>query len=434
MKHRNSYFRLLCFVLGLLMALPLLLACEGDETTPSPDSEAQDTTEAATTDDETQAPAPTAIRDCTIVVSHGSEFTLNNLLTHIQATLKEKQGIDAKIVNDKTEVDENAIEILVGMTNREASGEIFMTKRGWEIRVNEKNVVLTGYNHYDTTCAVLYFLENCIAGTQDGGLFSVEKGYSYSFDGVNTLSAGEFMQYVAVSDVLKPVKEASYEDEGIYVAMQGGGTDGEYFYLLINASDDSYAKILKIDPKTMKVVAQNKNLSLAHANDIAYNPNSGYLMVSWCSKNSAKVSLIDPDTLKIVNEIDTGTKFFAITYNLKRNQYAVAASGGYDIKLLNNNRSFTVAKTIVGRDTGLTKQGFDSDDYYIYYSQTDFEIQKIFTFDWNGKLVRTFTVSMSGEIENIFWYNGNFYSGYNSANGEKNAQQLYRYEFTYPTA
>ena len=98
-----------------------------------------------------------------------------------------------------------------------------------------------------------------------------------------------------------------------YKAVQGGNSDGTYFYTAMGKQGSkNYVKIVKTNLATKEVVKVSKDLKLDHANDITYDPVNKRLVVTHNSVHKKRVSFVDPKTLKV-----TGYKDIWIPSSLK---------------------------------------------------------------------------------------------------------------------
>lgn len=188
------------------------------------------------------------------------------------------------------------------------------------------------------------------------------------------------------------------------MGLQGGGTDGKYGYFVMNehgATEAVKSKIVKVDLDTWQVVAEAHDFYMCHANDVAYDSKHHRLLISHCNVDAHKTSIIDPDTLELIEVKSIPTRHFAMAYNAKRNQYAVAKSATYDIAVL--DEELNPLYDFAGED-GHVKQGIECDDDFIYFFQTGCRNNWIFVYDWDGKYYGKIRVPMVGESEHLFFY------------------------------
>jgi hypothetical protein len=171
---------------------------------------------------------------------------------------------------------------------------------------------------------------------------------------------------------------------------------------------------------------------------MTYDSKNDRFVVAWCSINTFNVSYIDPDTLDVTG-IGTITGHtigcFGIAYDPITNTYSCAESNykvnGYGLLLLDED--LKLIERLDGGGIGHTAQGVDCDDEYIYYAQSPGGGNKnnvIRVYDKQGKLVKQFTIDLPYEIENIFWYDGAFYAGFNCS-GQATPRRVYRLDLNF---
>ena len=208
--------------------------------------------------------------------------------------------------------------------------------------------------------------------------------------------------------------------------MQGGASDGTNLYVACASPSKSTVRILKLDANGKELANESYSRSeIGHANDMAYNSKLKVLVVpTWDTDGSGedKAKLLDPDTLKVKDTVKTsdGGGLSNICYNAAADQY-VAGGRVYD-------GSFNYVKRIytnedVDKDTRLTSpsgtvlnQGIDCDSQYIYVMRVLFKqtgYNRIAVYDWSGKNVAVYQVSLNDEGESLSVINGVMYMGIN---------------------
>ena len=214
--------------------------------------------------------------------------------------------------------------------------------------------------------------------------------------------------------------------------LQGGGTDGKYLYLaMVTPKVDGYqdGHIIKLEPESGKIIKISERMKIDHANDITYNPKMGKLLVVHNVPHCQWLSVIDPETLELDRIIDMpGIPVFSISYNEKRDCYAVGRSNGQDIGIL--DADFKLIHHYDAVNTRYITQGMTSDDDYIYYVQH--AVNCIMKYDWEGNFIEYLPLSKrSGEPENIWFVNGKFYMAGSVFTADKQTlAQVYRLEET----
>lgn len=216
--------------------------------------------------------------------------------------------------------------------------------------------------------------------------------------------------------------------DGQYRVFQGACTDGRYAYAILENQKvptdtpgvcRSEGLICKIDMESRQEVARSGYLPLGHGNDIAYNPKTGLLMVVNNKDCPNRITLVDPGKLSVMGTVDIGYKIYGLSYNEARDCYVAGISGTYDFVIM--DADFRELKLIHGTDTGLVKQGIDSDNDFIYFLQdrTDFLPEKtwstyIICYSWDGEYAGTYSLAGNNkEAEAIFHIGDAFHVGFN---------------------
>lgn len=201
----------------------------------------------------------------------------------------------------------------------------------------------------------------------------------------------------------------SEKGKRFYYTAQGCATDGEYGYFITLYKAVNKAAIWKVQLSDWTIVNTVYGLQLDHGNDAAYNRKKHQLVVVHNDPNKDILSIVNPDTLEVTAQVKLPFKAYAIAYNEARDQYLIGISGSFDTYITDSD--FNVIKRIPGMDTGITKQGMDCDDTYIYFPQWDSEKDKnyIMVYDWEGNYVNCLTVDSFLEIESMFQVDGEIY-------------------------
>ena len=215
-----------------------------------------------------------------------------------------------------------------------------------------------------------------------------------------------------------------------YATVQGACTDGRYAYFAVQ---NGSTVILKYDMSTWTLSKKATVGGLGHANDMAYNPNGGFIVVANNNSSDDCLTLINPDSLSVIrtvvprvektkSEIENEAKkkkvssskiekykdlkLYSIAYNSSRNTYIAGVSGSYDYVLLDS--AFEQTSRITGVSTGLTRQGIDCDDDYIYFAQSGGS-NAVTVYNYSGSKVGMVSLNHSHEVENIFHVGNSFY-------------------------
>lgn len=198
--------------------------------------------------------------------------------------------------------------------------------------------------------------------------------------------------------------------------LQGGLYDGHYFYQTnikfdkASNEEKNETYVLKYDMQAEEIAATSECLFLGHANDIAYNPDTNQILLVCNKPFYDQVGVLDPKTLELKDTITLPVKIFCLDYEPKRMQYAAGISGGQSFVIL--NEKFEVISPEyqpVGETEGYTTQGCccdENDVYFLLHKKSDYIIN---VYDWDGKYIKTITIDISGEPENISIIDGRFY-------------------------
>ena len=185
--------------------------------------------------------------------------------------------------------------------------------------------------------------------------------------------------------------------------VQGGCSDGKKYYYQAfihrdNASkqEQNEVRVAKIHMENGEIVKLSRALWLHHANDITYNSKTNKLLVCNNAPHRNWLSVLDPETLEMERTIELPVQIFGISYNEKRNAYAVGISFGKSFCLL--DADFRVIEGSLHSPSSLTEryvnQGIGSDDDFIYFAFWDAYTLKndpenfqstLAAYRWNGE-------------------------------------------------
>ena len=198
--------------------------------------------------------------------------------------------------------------------------------------------------------------------------------------------------------------------QGMYYRLaQGSATDGEYGYFATLRRNVG-GGLFKVNLQDWSIVNMVYDLDFGHANDLVYNTKKNELYaVHLDQPHSNKLVSIDPDTLEINGEVVLRFPFYAVSYNETRDQYAFGRGGGYTIVLTDGD--FNYLKLLPGVNTGLTRQGMDCDDKYIYFLHWDSKNHKsqMMVYDWDGHHINTVKINSYIEVESMFHVGDDYY-------------------------
>ena len=214
------------------------------------------------------------------------------------------------------------------------------------------------------------------------------------------------------------VKEISFSSELVRENMhgasatilQGGCTDGKYAYFVIRHTKDLGAVIYKYELATGKYVAESEIVQVGHGNDATFDTSTNTLVIAHGQTQGRTLTLIDPNTLEIIRTVSIGQGAGAISYNAKRDMFAIS-QGGSSLHLL--DYSYIVKESYTrSNKSGYTAQGMGSDDDFIYFPMSGESDNLLEVYDWNGKFVTGIRIADKFESESFFWVNGKYYISY----------------------
>ncbi len=424
----------------LLVLLLCLSACgtEGPEQVITTGSPAPDITEASAVTDPVEIPEePLTVKiiengegKFTVIRPEKASNTATQSCVSFVKSITSKTDLKLTINDDWYKdgikpLDPDALEILIGHTNRAATAEILesLPENSYAVSVRKDKVVIVGKDESLTALALRDFEKNILKDPEKCGkgflTLSESDSFTVTLDEPLTLSKMIEMK-LPVSAVSEKVAHTSKQGE--YRVGQGSASDGTYVYFVLRNSSDSGSVITKHNLADGKLVAVSEVLDLGHGNDMTYDTKNKRLVVAHGQSEGQILTLVDPETLAFIKDINIPKGSGAITYNEKRDQYAIS-QGGKTLYILDSD--FKLVSSFSRSDsTGYTAQGMGSDDDYIYFPMSGKDDNKLVVYDWNGKYVKTLTVPVDHESESMFWVNGKYYIAYNT-----NGEALYETEF-----
>ncbi|MFF1818162.1 hypothetical protein ACFVWG_12755 [Kribbella sp. NPDC058245] len=237
-----------------------------------------------------------------------------------------------------------------------------------------------------------------------------------------------------------------------YTALNGGVTDGTYWYAVVSEHAKSNGKLYDstqlIKTKlyassptkvaTFRLRSGNHTNLLGHGNDMAYNADTKRLLIpAWTNDASVQAStqgravrVINPSTLAIEKTVLLPHTTTGLCYDAVKNRYV----GG----TLNQYYAYTSAFKQTAKSAKLampgTGQGIDCDQSYIYVITSPKGTQKtnkIFVYDWTFKLVRTYEHASGSESEHLTHQSGTYYLGFNIGAGKLYRLDNFQFTVTY---
>ncbi len=422
--------KLISFALALVLLTLSLVACDTDN---SPASETTDATTTVATDEPVVTDPP---KDgLTIMENKNAVFTIirgdRTTQGQIDAAVKLNQAIQAlagSMIVIKTDyipksetLDPEALEILVGDTNRPESSELKATLDGnrFAIKTTDTKIVIVAANDTLLEVAMNYFIDTYLAGDNielSEGNLALKAKIDYLSDTINPLhnllkqSSSFTSSCTKLYNIAKPTDSIK--------TVQGGCSDGTYYYqAFIQKDTDSNEKnnvvrIVKVELATGKRVLTSGDLDLNHSNDITYNSKTNQLIVCHNNPYRTKLSIINPETLEFIKDVTIEASIYSIDYNEKHDMYVIGLSGGQTFRFLDADFKYVDNKihTPTEQTKGYTTQGVACDDEYIYFVL--YKQNVITVYDWDGEFVALIELDVgSVEPENLSIVNCEIYVG-----------------------
>lgn len=229
-----------------------------------------------------------------------------------------------------------------------------------------------------------------------------------------------------------------FATENACVTMQGGASDGTYFYFTCRlTSDDKNHYIYKytLDGKKVKRSAKFTGGKLGHANDMTYNSNLKKLVVVH-QNTEGKFILVDPETLdpgtaQTVNNVDTGRESSKICYRASTNQYLINSKlfSGDDFsyqETVPNTKFADISRALEVPEDSSTEQvagqGFECDESNIYNMRVWYKgvshagkpRNRLAVTDWSGNVTGRYNVvNNDDEGEWLARVGNDLYMGFN---------------------
>ena len=216
---------------------------------------------------------------------------------------------------------------------------------------------------------------------------------------------------------------ARYTQSNVYCyVLQGGGTDGKYYYgALIQSKKtaEDVTIICKYDIETGELVAQYEDIMTEHSNDLAYNPVTKEIIISHASPNGKYVSIFNAKDFTFKKRVEISVSTGAIAYDQFENCY-IAATLAYVgetryatfVKYDNDFNEIGRTQTNIGLITQDVTQNIDVDSKYIYYCQ--YKKNAIVVYDKvTGEHVKDIILpKQTAEAENVFHIGETLYVAY----------------------
>lgn len=410
---------------ALLLALLLaasMTACGGDGTASTNDTTAADIT-AAPADTSTETGIVQANGNLTLAANGESLFTIvrgeDAPQSQIDAAMTFRKTMEANLgitltlstdyVKKNEDIDPNALEILIGTTNRAESAALAegLAEQTFAIRTTDSKIIIAAADDLTLNHAVEYFFDHYTLELENA---------------TGTLRLAESIDFVSepwsyYAEVLPTADTLTAKSERLFTVakpteatnvVQGGCVANGYLYQAFIAKDtasneaNNVVKIAKVDMATGKTLLVSPDLSLNHCNDITYNAKLNQLVVVHNNPNRNRISFLNPDTLELIEQKTIPYTIYSLDYNESRDQYVVGLSGGQSFLVLDASFKPTTKSpnAPTSRTNGYTTQGVACDDNYIYFVL--YKENVITVYDWDGKFVSLIELDVGNvEPENL---------------------------------
>ncbi len=246
--------RILALLLCLLMAVGTLASCK------TPGGDGDDTNPAGT--DVPVNNIDINVKDYTVIRPENPSTSLLAAVIQLRKDMENAAGVSPGLTTDwlkaGVQPDDNALEILIGNTNRPQTAEA-MAKAGdagFTVEINGNKIVIVGANDTLTVAAVNYFTQTyvvnssagklplpenlCYISEQFNMLAVVENGKSdfkiiYSDDLDNTTDDNGIVDYRVqlAKDIREKIKEISGVAPGLGTDWKKGDTDTSGYYEIL---------------------------------------------------------------------------------------------------------------------------------------------------------------------------------------------------------
>lgn len=191
-------------------------------------------------------------------------------------------------------------------------------------------------------------------------------------------------------------KVAHYPVQNEFNILQGGCTDGEYIYLVMQDQTNYSGNcvILKVDPSNWEVLQISDPLPLDHGNSITYLPDSNELLVANLDPDPMLVSWVNASTLKYIKTEKISYSVSSLAWSQARQQFAGAGSSKVMLMI---DKNLDIVKSFNGLASNYTNQGYVVDDDYVYIVSNSGNA--IHVCDWEGHWIETIDITVESRFE-----------------------------------
>lgn len=243
----------------------------------------------------------------------------------------------------------------------------------------------------------------------------------------NTSSASSAM-YKTLFSMLQSLKEdISLTALPAYAASgqkQGACTDGKYIYQCSgDASNYTYMSIIKYNIATMEIVSTttfNGTPNFGHANDMTYDPVTGYLYVCTMLSDGSVIRIDSKDmsyvdTLTLIKGTGETYPVWQLAFDRVTRKLIVAVNTEY--RIYDPDGTYIGAVTL-DSPIDATAQGMETDGVYIY--RITYNPNCIDVCDMDGTRIDTYNIPISSEPETMMydWMGTYYLTRYGTSDGQ----------------
>lgn len=415
----------LIFCLALSLCLPLV-ACNGDEPYYAPDTE-----DGTTTSPDTKPSKPVSdgrfhvISNhtplATVVYSERASADEIRLAQDVAQTIHERTGITLKVSSDYVakieDVNTDAPEILIGLTNRPASVSLNaeLSRLTFAIECTEKKLSIVGSSLGALALGVEYFSSSFIESESVNvarGELSVVCGTKYVSEEIpdvpkNLVSPGTVLKSsLSAFSEIAPVGEMS--------VIGGTCTDGEHLYAVmrqgsIDLSTMSYKSVVvKYSLSPFKLVSVSNEFDLGLGADMDYDRFSDRLVILHSSvQGKEKVSFMTTGLLNVTQTVTVSTRLSALCADKSGGFTAVSEDGS---ELLTLDSSLSVKSRTSLRMIGGDVSAVTTDGLFVYVLTNAKTMLNVYTSD--GSYVTRIQIDTPLEAKSIYVAGDRLYVGF----------------------
>ena len=226
-------------------------------------------------------------------------------------------------------------------------------------------------------------------------------------------------------------RAAKHKSEG-YSIFQGSCTDGRMTYHVLynkRKAQKNRCRIIKVNPKTHKVIRVSRAYYIYHGNDIAFDSKRKRLVIVHGDGDTKRISVFDPSTLKrkkvIRLNFNRSIKGISrkkagrikgvtgIAYDGKHDRFIASVKSTFDYIVL--TPKFKPLRYVHTKTKGdLQKQGMEISGKYILRIMNKYtkkSIQNyIYIYSMRGKYIKRVPITTNSEVESLYFLNDRLYA------------------------